>query len=127
MIEQVECWDYGPVIPGVYHQFKEFGRGKIEGRAIEFEVVDSGGFRMVTPKLEGDSDLIALLDRIWDVYGGMSAIQLSNMSHQPGGAWHQIHFDRGGKDRRGTDIPDDLIKEEFVGKARRAQERQAPA
>src|ERR1700676_3931940 len=43
--EHPEAWDYGPVIPSVYHEFKLFGRKPITERAKRFEISDPSGSR----------------------------------------------------------------------------------
>src|SRR5262245_61420633 len=36
--EQVEAWQYGPVIPTLYHTFKEFGNGAITALARQYDI-----------------------------------------------------------------------------------------
>lgn len=122
--EHPEAWDYGPVIPSIYHEFKKFGRNPITKRAsvLSFptrSLKDILGARFLTPDVEkGDSETQKFLERIWEVYGQLTAIQLSNMTHDTNGAWHKAR--QMSKGRQGFDIPDDLIKGEFVEKSKRA-------
>ena len=72
--EKVFAWDWGPVIPDLYHAFKRFGNGEIEADAIvEPEVVDA--------------DTAYLVSTVWDVYRRFTASQLSKMTHAPGTPW----------------------------------------
>lgn len=119
--ERPQAWEYGPVIPSVYHEFKSFGRKAIRGRATTWEAENPDAadfldmvFNRVERKMEDDADAEALLRRIWEVYGGLSSIQLSNMTHEHGGAWQRAYQLASGS--RGADISDELVKEEFVGK-----------
>ena len=75
--------------------------------------------RIVTPTIDrDDADTQKFLEKIWEVYGHLSGIQLSNMTHDPNGAWHKAwDMARG---RHGYDISDDLIKNEFAEKSKRA-------
>jgi uncharacterized phage-associated protein len=72
--ENPEAWMYGPVIPRIYHEFKHWGRRPIK---MEFEehVVLS------------DPEDEAFLDKIWQVYGQLSAVRLSAMTHQANTPW----------------------------------------
>jgi len=109
--ERVDAWPYGPVIPSVYHEFKRYGRDPI--RFPAFYVAKDGQPQPYTVP-EEDRETIALLDRIWEVYGGLSAVHLSNMTHVEGSPWHQVVHDNGGEVVRGTDISDDTIKSYFL-------------
>lgn len=66
--------------------------------------------RFVRPGV-GDEQTMALLSNIWDVYGAMSAIQLSNLTHHADGPWHRVYTEN--PNRKGVVIPDALIKEYF--------------
>lgn len=120
--DRVEAWEYGPVIPSLYHQFKVFGNGTIKNRALVTKF-DAGMFRLKTPSVDeqGDTETNiyakSLLDRIWEVYGGLTAIQLSNMTHEPGSPW-EITWNRN-PGQRHVVIPDELIMADFE---RRLQE-----
>lgn len=121
--EHPEAWDYGPVIPSIYHEFKEFGAGAITARATELSTAskEGGTFllngRFIEPSVGADDhNTNALLERVWQVYGKFSPVQLSNMTHAPKGAWHQAY--EASKGRKGVDISDDLIKAEFIAKTK---------
>lgn len=106
------------MIPSVYHEFKEFGDEPIRGtRFCRVQKVIKNGkrsFRLVPPALvDTEPTRIAkpIIDRVWEVYKSYSAVDLSKMTHQPGSPWDTTR--RGSGDRRGTDIPDELIKDYF--------------
>jgi len=118
--EHPQAWAYGPVIPSIYHKFKSFGRSAITQRAWDLDgVLKDGVFeaKMQIPSIGPDREMQEFLEQIWKVYGGYSAIQLSNLSHQPNGAWDKAYAAAGGN--RSVDIPDDLIKAEFESKRSR--------
>jgi uncharacterized phage-associated protein len=114
--ERIEAWEYGPVIPTLYGQFKKFGNGKITERALKFEF-DGRKILYKPSSLDSQADENAnqftkpLLDRIWEVYGKLSGIQLSNVTHADGSPW-AITFSRN-PGRRHLVIDDDLIKTDF--------------
>jgi uncharacterized phage-associated protein len=127
--EQVEAWKFGPVIPSLYRAFRGYGDQAITEPATYLVTEDTGGnvddieFREIKPSLDDHPDEVAatreFLDRIWDVYGGYSAIQLSNMTHQPGTPWDQINQQYKEVLPRGTDIPSESIRTYFRSLAKR--------
>ncbi len=111
--EDIQAWKFGPVIPIVYHAFKEFGALPITRPTREV----TEEFESVTPAVPAsDTESIALLDRIWKVYGGLSAVQLSEMSHEPGGPWENTVKDD--PDKKHKIIPKTLIQEFFTDRAK---------
>ena len=131
--EHIEAWDYGPVVPSIYHEFKDFGRNAITRRATAFEPRPGkiAGFatflnsKIVEPEIRDDPDTEQLLERIWRVYGKFSGVQLANMTHAPDSAWHKARATTP-DGRKGTDIQDALIREEFVGKIARGRAASSP-
>lgn len=119
--QRPEAWDFGPVIPAIYRAFADVGRQPITRKAtiadaaasvfrdLAFREVPAP--RPVVPRVE-DPDVVALLQRVWEVYRGFTGVQLSNLSHRPGGAWSRI-LDDHPQAGPGIEIPDTLIKDEF--------------
>lgn len=68
-VDQIEAWDFGPVVPSVYHEYKEFGSSNI----VNF--VDSGRPARITNR---DA---ALIDGIIDECSGYSASALVEITH----------------------------------------------
>lgn len=111
--EYVEAWQYGPVFPSVYHEFKHYGRSAIlrDGTEFEFDAT-TNEFHVVTPHVDaGDANAHALLDRIWEVYGGFSGLQLSAMTHAPGTPWAITRKKHQGM--RNIHIQNDLIRQHY--------------
>lgn len=116
--EEVEAWTYGPVLPSLYHEFKQYGSGQVADLATDLEVVGNK-LVVVTPRVpEADSDTRALLARIWEVYGHLSGSKLSAMTHDPNAPWTKIRQKYGAK--RGAGIPDDDIRAYFAERVERA-------
>ncbi|ARJ43271.1 DUF4065 domain-containing protein [Cronobacter sakazakii] len=80
-------WQYGPVVPQLYHAVKDYGNRHISGLISTLEFTDDGGFSTVTPKVDDDIQYNCLIDNILDVYGSMTAAYLSKLTHLPGSAW----------------------------------------
>jgi len=65
----IEAWTHGPVVPDVYHSFKQHGSGPIPPIS-NFDPVSI------------DAETRALLDEVYEVYGQYSAWKLRNMTHE---------------------------------------------
>lgn len=113
--EPVEAWQYGPVIPSLYQEFRKFGSGQITERATELD--DNFELREVPPP--DDPNVRKFLDNVWSSYGHFTAIKLSDMTHAEGGPWDQTWSESLGV--RGTDIPFERIKQYFQSAAEKAK------
>lgn len=110
--EYAEAWPYGPVFPSVYHEFKHYGSSAIRDYATDFELKGTK-FKLVRPRVEtDDANVIALLGRVWKVYGDFSSLQLSGMTHAPGTPWDIIWNKN--KGMRNVHIPNDLIRRHYL-------------
>jgi uncharacterized phage-associated protein len=105
--QEFEAWDYGPVVPSLYHAFKDFGSNPINTRATAF---DPAKRTLFEPKATFDEHDWEDVRRSFDYFSKFTAPQLSKMSHGLDGAWRQARalFSNGlNMDRR---ISDDLIR-----------------
>ena len=66
--EAIKAWEHGPVVPQIYHEYKERGAG-----AIPVETVDLENY---------SSEVQELLGEVYSVYGQFSASKLRDMTHQ---------------------------------------------
>jgi uncharacterized phage-associated protein len=117
--EQVEAWKFGPVIPSLYLAFREYGDEPITAPAtVFFDGSDCSDdeieFGEIAPSIDDHATIKSLLNRIWAVYGDYSAIQLSNITHQPGTPWYHVNQQYRGHIPRGTDIPTETIQKCFI-------------
>ena len=112
--ERVQAWTYGPVIQSLYHGFKEYGNSNITNLLFgTWKEPDSHKIIFGFPRVDSDDrPVIALLDRIWEVYGPLTAIQLSNMTHTEDGPWKSALSKRS-PGERGVEIPPKEIKKYF--------------
>jgi uncharacterized phage-associated protein len=113
LIDDFFCrWQYGPVIPSLYHEFKEYGSSAIS--AYGGHIVEEDGVLVKRRPIVSERDIKTwdLIDEVIDVYGAYSGSQLSAMTHERGSAW-QIS---GQVD--GNPIPNDTLGEAIENDAR---------
>lgn len=87
-------WQYGPVIPSLYHEMKSYGASSINHL---ISTIDGNGWnpsnlnvQFVTPVVPAnDFRTNQLIDKIISVYGSLRATQLSALTHMEGTAWSQ--------------------------------------
>lgn len=65
--ESFEAWVHGPVLPEVYHEFKEYGYREIPQRDIEVDL---------------EEEVEDVLNQVIEIYGDYSGNELENISHQ---------------------------------------------
>ena len=114
-IDEVQAWRWGPVFPNLYHAVKIWGTGPIMEpiRALE---VHNRKFRWGSPSVPADKAYAdTLIRRVWEVYGPMRTISLSQLTHDEGGPWDVTWKKAPGQ--HGLVIPDRLIRDYFAKKA----------
>lgn len=67
--DAIMAWNYGPVVPDIYHRYKPHGAGAIP-RPEDF---DAARF---------PAEVVAVLDEVNDVYGQFSAVRLMQLTHE---------------------------------------------
>lgn len=97
--EPILVWPYGPVVPSVYHSFKMYGNSNITTPSIEEQLL------MWKAPLTKEAEVS--IDSAWNIGRNISAVQLSNWSHNPGSPWY-----RANQERRES-IPNEYITEFF--------------
>lgn len=109
--DDIEAWQYGPVIPALYDEFKNCGRNTITDYATEVQVIeDDLSVEFVAPKVEeSDAHTHQLANKIWSIYGQYSGPQLSNLTHMAGTPWDNIF-----NNTQRVKIPNALIRSHFV-------------
>lgn len=118
--DQIQAWQYGPVIPVLYNEFKNCGSNPITDYATEVNVDDSTLSISYEPMFvdQDDSHTRNLISKIWEVYGKFTGPQLSNLTHMSGTPWDDKF-----KNCPRSEIENDQIKEHFfqLAKQRNAQ------
>lgn len=86
-------WQFGPVIPAVYHEFKAYGSRQIDAMATTL-AINGGDYCINVPTIPTeDENTWGLIDAIIHRYGGLSAQHLSSMTHVPNSAWSKEDAD----------------------------------
>lgn len=83
--EQPEAWQYGPVFETLYHSLKGNGSAQITEYLTMLNPA-TGQLQALVPTLD-NKRFWALLQQVWNRYGGFSAIQLSALTHEAGSPW----------------------------------------
>lgn len=90
MDEFPEAWEYGPVYPTLWKEFRTAGASPIKRLAVgnegAFWFLDEDKKPDPIPAPESE-EVNKFLDAVWNAYKGKTAIQLSEMSHVPNGPW----------------------------------------
>jgi len=112
--EDAEAWEFGPVFPSLYHEFKYRGRMPIIELATILSIKDRKNlsFEKKIPNiLKSDNQTIQLLDTIWEVYGNLTGAALSSLTHRENSPWAEVRAESNGK--RNTNIDNEIIKKYY--------------
>lgn len=103
--DKVEAWRYGPVIPSVYHSFKQYRKLPIEEETVIMEwdaIKNEPTFE--TPSLTKEDEM-AIVRMVWQRYSSFSDSELVELTHKVGSPW-EICFEEG----KNIEIPDQLTE-----------------
>jgi uncharacterized phage-associated protein len=103
--EEVEAWQYGPVIPELYNAIRRY---KSQPVSEPIEGVD--GYL--------DAEEMHIIDQVYEIYGHRSGPALSRLTHQPDSPWAKVYR----KGSFGQEISNDLIEDHYAMLAKRAHE-----
>ena len=98
IIEPVGAWKFGPVITQLYHELKRYGYNNVEQPVMEFRF-ENGNGEFHEPRVSDGPDPVEngraldLIKQVWDLYGGYTAVKLSNVPHMPGSPWSKTYVD----------------------------------
>jgi uncharacterized phage-associated protein len=102
-----EAWEFGPVLPYLYQEFKAYGSKPILSRA---KAMDRTTGQIQDAKYDFPSEVITLLKDITDFYSSIRAGHLVDLSHVEGGPWHKV-WNHKGKVNPGMKIENsDILK-----------------
>jgi uncharacterized phage-associated protein len=107
--DEVQAWQYGPVIPRVYNAFAH-----TRGAPITSQWAGTNGAPL---RANLTADEQALLVDVFEGYGHLHAFQLSDLTHQAGTPWLEVFNTSGAY----SPIPDETIKRYFKALAAEAE------
>lgn len=100
--EDVEAWKYGPVIPELYQEVKNYGREKVRNEISSWPIPSRQSLN------EEEKSVIHF---VYKKYGNLDGIRLSMITHQKDTPWSDIFSHEGW----GDVIPNDLIRNHYKG------------
>lgn len=98
--EDVEAWKYGPVIPELYQEVKNYGREKVRNEIRSWPTLSRQSLN------EEEKSVIHF---VYKKYGNLDGIRLSMITHQKDTPWSDIFSHEGW----GDVIPNDLIRNHY--------------
>lgn len=103
--DRVEAWRYGPVIPCVYHSFKQYKDLPIHEKTVimEWDAVNNIPV-FKTPELK-DAQAKKIVQMVWKRYARMSDSEMVALTHKPGTPWAVCYMEGLNKP-----IPDEITE-----------------
>lgn len=92
--EDIEAWQYGPVVPVVYEHYKHYGSGGIEPTE--------------DLKVELSDEEMAIFNQVFDMFNAYSAMGLMGMTHA------EKPWLAAGQPKRGNIISKEVLKDYFL-------------
>lgn len=102
--DKVEAWKYGPVIPSVYHSFKQNRRENIERPTIMLHQNDNGEYDFITPEIDDIQDKM-IVEMVWKRYRDYTDSSLVDLTHMDGTPWKVCY-----KEGENREIPDSFTE-----------------
>lgn len=95
--DEIQAWQYGPVIPRLYNAMKDY-----RDQPVSSPIPTSGD----TPLTESE---VKLIGQVYDLYGTKSGPALSRLTHALGTPWERTYV----AGRFGIRIPNDIIEDHY--------------
>ena len=117
--ESIYAWRFGPVIESIYTKFKHYGWKDIEYPGMvtnpawnPFFEQDIPQFLMprLDPSNPDEADKLSMLNYMWELYGHMSAEELSDLTHEAHTPWGQTASKHQYGHVRHFELENELIK-----------------
>lgn len=107
---EFEAWDFGPVQPMIYEQFRMFGSGRIDKLARKFNPLTED---FEVPPTISNTNALESINYALDRYLHLSASRLVELTHALGGPWHTTIEKHRHVPNAGMRIQNSLIREYF--------------
>lgn len=101
--EKIVAWPHGPVVKEVYKEFEKFGRTDIP----ESEILDNIDNIQI---IANDIATSEILDIVYENFGGYTAWQLREKTHEKGAPWQTVVDTKG----MGKVISNEMIRRYFI-------------
>ena len=117
--EPIYAWRFGPVIESIYGQFKHYGWQDIEypgmiNNPAWNPFFDQGIPQYLVPRLDArepdQAEKLSMLNSMWDLYGHMSAEELSDLTHKDHTPWGKTADKHLNGKIKNFELKDDLIR-----------------
>ena len=108
--DRIEAWPYGPVIPALYHTFKQYGDDPIP--RLYYCRTELGSDQIINRMksligiLQTETDI---LNKVQERYGELTGSQLIDITHMEGTPWSKCYV----KGQKSTPIPNRIIKKHY--------------
>lgn len=102
--DDVEAWQYGPVIPRLYKAVRKFKSHPVQGPLQN----DQGSL---------DAREESIISQVYEIYGKKTGPALSRLTHQKDSPWDKVY----GLGNYGMVIPNDLIEDHYARIANQAK------
>lgn len=114
--EPPQAWQYGPVIPSLYHALKIYGNEDVTEPIGVYDMSSWPNINLKKRAVETPKEqaTIHFLASVWNAYKHFSGIQLSAMTHQQGTPWQKTWDEDGAKYSKGVQIPEPSIREHYA-------------
>lgn len=101
--DKVEAWKYGPVIPSVYHSFKQYKAAPITCKAVVMEWDENTGEMSFPEPVLKDENARKVVDMVWKRYHDFSDSELVALTHRAGTPWYVCYVPE-----QNMPIPDEI-------------------
>lgn len=103
--DTVEAWRYGPVIPCVYHSFKQYRANPITEKTVIMEWDEKKGEPCFHTPVLKDEQAKKIVQMVWKRYARMSDSEMVALTHKKGTPWDYCYVEGLNKP-----IPDEITE-----------------
>lgn len=106
------AWDYGPVYGDLARALRRYGVSPVTEKIKigDFDIGATGRLAKEISTGSFDEDEVAIIKKVFEVYGKYEAFKLSAITHAEGTPWDEVFIKNEGKK---SIIPNKLIKDYF--------------
>lgn len=104
--DRIEAWHYGPVVPSLYHQLKQYGHHQISRKIVEYDYDTKEFFSW---NMRRGTALRKMMGKVWDRYKSLPPQAITALTHKYGTPWSDTVKQNG----YNAEISDELIYRHF--------------